>query len=226
MKLFIVLFILLFSIEFTSAQQRQKTAEKPKFSPFYYHKVSHFRTLPNTKDEIIFLGNSITDYCEWAELFQNPNVKNRGISGDVTDGVLLRLDEVTESQPKKIFIMIGINDLSRGKTEEYIFNNYKKIINRIKKESPKTKIYIQSILPVNEARGKYKNHTNKTQNVISLNKQLKELAQNTANAQYIDLFTAFADKNQRLKLEYTFDGLHLNGDGYLLWKSIIEKYVN
>ena len=223
MKIFIALLFVLLSTGISDAQQ--KKAEKPKFFPFYYHKVSHFRTLPNTKNEIIFLGNSITDYCEWAELFQNPNIKNRGISGDVTDGVLERLDEVTESQPAKIFIMIGINDLSRGKSEEYIFNNYKKIINRIKKETPKTKIYIESILPVNEARGKYKNHTNKTENVISLNKQLKTLAEETDNAQFIDLFTAFADKNQRLAFKYSLDGLHLNGDGYLVWKSIIDQYV-
>ena len=223
MKTFIIALFVLLSTGISDAQQ--KKAEKPKFSPFYYHKVSHFRTLPNTKNEIIFLGNSITDYCEWAELFQNPNIKNRGISGDVTDGVLERLDEVTESQPAKIFIMIGINDLSRGKSEEYIFNNYKKIINRIKKETPKTKIYIESILPVNEARGKYKNHTNKTENVISLNKQLKTLAEETDNAQFIDLFTAFADKNQRLAFKYSLDGLHLNGDGYLVWKSIIDQYV-
>ena len=223
MKIFSVILFIVFSIAFSNAQQ--KKTDKAKFSPFYYHKVSHFRTLPNTKNEIIFLGNSITDYCEWAELFQNANVKNRGISGDVTDGVLERLDEVTESQPAKIFIMIGINDLSRGKTEEYIFNNYKKIVNRIKNESPKTKIYIQSILPVNEARGKYKNHTNKTKNVISLNKQLKAFAEKTPDVQYIDLFSAFADKNQRLAFKYSLDGLHLNGAGYLVWKSIIDKYV-
>jgi lysophospholipase L1-like esterase len=223
MRTVIVLIFILLSSGILNAQQ--KKAEKPKFSPFYYHKVSHFRTLPNTKNEIIFLGNSITDYCEWAELFQNPNIKNRGISGDVTDGVLERLDEVTESQPAKIFIMIGINDLSRGKSEDYIFNNYKKIIKRIKKESPKTKIYIESILPVNEARGKYKNHTNKTQNVISLNRQLKTLAEESDNVQFIDLFTAFADKNQRLAFKYSLDGLHLNGDGYLVWKSIIDQYV-
>ena len=119
-KTSIILFIL-FSI--IASYGQEKKSNEHKFSPFYYHKVSHFRTLPNTKGEIIFLGNSITDYCEWSELFQNSKIKNRGISGDVTDGVLERLDEVTESKPSKIFLMIGINDLSRGKSEEYIFNN-------------------------------------------------------------------------------------------------------
>ena len=221
-KIGVILFIL-FPIIGSYAQD--KNPAEHKFSPFYYHKASHFRTLPNTKDEIIFLGNSITDYCEWSELFQNLKIKNRGISGDVTDGVLERLDEVTESNPSKIFLMIGINDLSRGKSEKYIFNNYKKIIDRIKKASSKTKIYIESILPVNEARGKYKSHTNKTENVISLNKKLRALANKTENVQYIDLFPAFADENQKLAFKYSLDGLHLNGEGYLVWKSIIDKLV-
>ena len=39
------------------------------------------------------------------------NVRNRGISGDVTDGVLLRLGELIKYKPTSIFIMIGINDL-------------------------------------------------------------------------------------------------------------------
>jgi len=223
MKKIGVILFLLFPIIISHAQE--KKAAEHKFSPFYYHKVSHFRTLPNTKDEIIFLGNSITDYCEWSEMFQNSRIKNRGISGDVTDGVLERLDEVTESNPSKIFIMIGINDLSRGKSEEYIFSNYKKIITTIKKSTPKTKIYIESILPVNEARGKYKNHTNKTKNIISLNKQLRALANKTENVQFIDLFPAFADENQRFAFKYSLDGLHLNGEGYLVWKSIIDKLV-
>ena len=67
--------------------------------------------MPDTPNEIIMLGNSITDGCEWSELFQNSNIKNRGISGDITEGVLYRLDEVTRSKPAKVFLLIGINDL-------------------------------------------------------------------------------------------------------------------
>ena len=84
-----------------------------KFSEYYYHKKAHFENLPNTQDEIIFLGNSITDGCEWSELFQDLRIKNRGISGDITEGVLQRLKEVTESKPSKVFIMIGVNDISK-----------------------------------------------------------------------------------------------------------------
>ncbi len=66
-------------------------------------------------------------------------IKNRGISADVTEGVLLRIDEVTDSKPLKIFIMIGINDLAFGYSKKEILQNFKAIINKIKNDSPKTK---------------------------------------------------------------------------------------
>ena len=102
---------------------------------YYYHKKEHFESLPDTEHEIIFLGNSITDNAEWAELFGNPNIRNRGIGGDDTDGVLERLEEVVSSRPDKIFIMIGTNDLAYLKSKEHVVENYKRILDRISEES-------------------------------------------------------------------------------------------
>jgi len=98
---------------------------------YYEQKVSLFKLLPNTKNEIIFLGNSITDVAEWAEVWQNKHVKNRGISSDNTFGVLARLDEVLASKPAKIFIMIAINDIARNTPDSIILRNYQKIIAKI-----------------------------------------------------------------------------------------------
>ncbi len=75
-------------------------------------------------------------------------MKNRGISGDVTAGVLNRLAEIYYYKPKKVFIKIGINDLFHNElTPEYIANNIKLIVDKIHLESPQTKIYVQTILP-------------------------------------------------------------------------------
>lgn len=188
---------------------------------YYYHKKEHFELLPNTEHEIIFLGNSITDNCEWAELFQNPNVKNRGIGGDDTDGVLERLDEVTSSHPDKIFLMIGTNDLAYGKSVEHVLENWRKIIGQIKKDSPETILYIESVLPVED----YIHYSRPTDSIMAINEGLKQLA--TENGlTYIDLFTLFANDKNRLNLDYSIDGLHLNGKGYIRWKEEIEKYIN
>lgn len=188
---------------------------------YYYHRKEHFETLPNTVHEIIFLGNSITDQAEWFELFENPNVKNRGIGGDDTDGILERLDEVVESKPDKVFIMIGTNDLSNGKSVEYIIENYSKILDGISNKSPDTKIYVQSVLPTDDAL----HYTRKNSEIIKINEKLESLAI-SKDCIYINLFSHFATSENKLNPEYSLDGLHLSGKGYQLWKELIENYVN
>ena len=214
--LFTVL-ISLFSVLFSQ--------EQPEFSTYYYQKKSLFEILPDTKNEIIFLGNSITDGCEWSELFKNPNIKNRGISGDITDGVLFRLDEVVRSNPAKIFIMIGVNDLALNKSPEYILTNYSKILVAIKEKSPKTHVYVQSILPVNDELGMFGDHTNKSKEIIQVNQGLISMARNFDYI-YIDLTEVFSDNNGKLRKELTNDGLHLTVKGYLAWKDEIKKYLS
>ncbi len=188
---------------------------------YYFHKKEHFELLPDTENEIIFLGNSITDGAEWVELFANPNVKNRGIGGDDTDGVLDRLAEVTSSQPAKVFIMIGTNDLAYGKSVEHIKNNYIEMVKRIKSDSPNTKIYMESVLPVDEAI----HYTRPNAKILELNAFLKELSAKE-NLTYIDLTKVFTSEDGKLKTEYSIDGLHINGKGYDAWVEIIKPFVN
>lgn len=187
---------------------------------YYYHKKEHFELLPDTPNEIIFLGNSITDNAEWAELFSDPNIKNRGIGGDDTDGILGRLSEVTSSKPDKIFIMIGTNDLAYGKKVDDIIGNYTKIIAQIKDDSPTTKLYVQSVLPVEDAL----HYTRPNAEIININDQLIEICK-AEGITYIDLHSVFSDENGKLNKEYSIDGLHLNGKGYEVWKKQIVEYL-
>lgn len=182
--------------------------------PSYLAKESQFETLNINNDDIVFLGDSITNRSEWSELFDNPNLLNRGIDGDTTNGILNRVNTIIKGQPKKIFLMIGINDLLKKKDNNYVLNNYKKILTEIQTKSPNTIIYIQSILPNNNVKSK--------NDIINLDNELKKL--NTNRIIYIDLFHKF-EKDGKLSNEYTYDGTHLNGKGYLVWKQTIEKYV-
>lgn len=191
-------------------------------TPYWNHKVSMFKLMPNTKGEIIFLGDSITDRCEWFELFGNPSIKNRGLSGDKTSGVLDRLSEVTESKPDKIFIMIGVNDLRHDVSIEDIIKNYQSILEKINSDSPLTKIYIQSVLPINDLIGKPKTTSGE---VVKLNTKIENLA-SQFKIPFINIFESLVDEQGRLDKKYSEDGLHINGEGYSVWKSIIEKYVN
>lgn len=96
-----ILMIVLMSIVINANLVAQDSeTSKPVFKRHYYLKKSVFEVLPNNDNEIIFLGNSITAGGIWTELFQDLRIKNRGIIGNVTDGILYRLKEVTESNPE------------------------------------------------------------------------------------------------------------------------------
>ena len=190
-------------------------------TPYYWERKSHFDTLPQSESDIVFLGDSLTNACEWHEFFRNIRLKNRGISGDTTNGLLNRIDEVIESKPRKVFMMIGINDLNQGRNVEVILNTYKIILKSFQDKTSKTEVFVQSILPLNNQKRPNNGTNNK---IIELNAKLKNLAQEFS-FHYIDLFSAFLDENNQLDARYTIDGIHLNGQGYLVWKGLIEKDV-
>lgn len=195
------------------------------FGTYYNQRLSLFEILPDTKGEIIFLGNSITDGAEWSELLGSSKVKNRGISGDVTEGVLFRLNEVTRSRPRMVFLLIGINDLSRGIVKDSVFTNICTISKKIRTDSPKTQVFVQSILPVNDSYGLFKTHTNKTAEVMWINDQLKNYCKRE-KFQYVDLFNLLKSQDSNLlNPKFTNDGLHLTGDGYLRWVQIIKPFL-
>jgi lysophospholipase L1-like esterase len=206
----------------------QSGAQQPKwdstFRPGSYAlKVDQFRSYPNSKKDIIFLGNSITAGADWNELLGLPQARNRGISGDITYGVLERLDEVTAGKPAKVFVLIGINDMARNIPDSVILSNYEKIIHRIKKESPTTRIYFNTLLPVNNSFPD-KNHFNKDEHIAALNAGLRKIAARE-KITLIDIHDHFLDKDKKLDKQYTYDGLHLNAAGYTHWASLLKPHI-
>ena len=169
---------------------------------YNYQKRSLFEQLPIRGNDIVFLGNSITDGCEWAE-------------------------SIVNGHPKKLFLMIGTNDLAAGVSPEEVAANIGKLLDRFAEESPWTKIYVQSILPVNgvDTKAKAKNHWQKGAEIIEANKLIEALCEGRKNVLYIDVYSALVDQKGMLDQRYTNDGLHLMGEGYLAWKEVIEKYV-
>mgnify|MGYP003576484796 CR=1 FL=1 len=185
-------------------------------------KAELFKSFPNSKKDIIFLGNSITAGVDWNELLDEKRARNRGISGDITFGVLQRLDEVIEGNPKKVFILIGINDISRNIPDSLIIGNYRKMVSRIQNGSPKTKIYLQTLMPVNNTFTQFKNHYNKDEHIATINAALKSLA-TEYKVTLIDLHPHFTDSDGRLRKEMTEDGLHLNAAGYRHWATLLKR---
>ena len=196
------------------------------YSTYYYQRASLFEVLPVGAEDIVFVGNSITDGCEWRELFDNPHVKNRGISGDTTMGVYDRLGAILPGRPAKIFLMIGINDLSRGIAPQTVVENTRRILDRIRTESPQTRVYLQSLLPVSDAYGLFAGHTARRGDIPGINEALQQMAAETG-AVYVDLFSLFVDaETGKMNTAYSNDGLHLLGRGYLVWRDAVLPYVN
>ena len=186
----------------------------------YKKRINDFKNKPLNFGDIIFLGNSITEGGKnWSERLDYPNISNRGISGDVTDGVLARLDEIIYFKPKMVFILIGINDLWNKSleipSEYYITNNIKKIAQTIKNKSPKTKIYIQTVLPTHKAT--FKPKIEKINEII-YNNQDENLYE------VIDLFSVFSNKKGLMKMDLSTDGVHLNENGYNEWVKVVKPF--
>lgn len=191
---------------------------------YWDQKTSLFELLPIRGNDIVFLGNSITDGGEFNELFEMNNIKNRGIRSDMITGVEKRIAQVTSGQPAKIFLLIGINDISQGLSVDKLAERYQRLVTKIREQSPATKLYIQSVMPVNNDFNRYKGLKGKESTVKELNNRIKAIAENE-DAVYLDLWPALADSAGKLKRAYTNDGLHLNGAGYRAWASSIEKFV-
>lgn len=171
---------------------------------------------------VVFLGNSITHGFEWAEYLGDIKYKNRGISGDITYGILERLNQVTQMQPAKVFLLIGINDISRNIPQEIVANNIRRIVKRIRTESPQTKVYVQSIFPTNEKFNKFPKHYNKQAIVDFVNEASKQTCKDLG-AQYLDVASVLTDANGKLKEDITYDGLHLLRGGYVLWIDYLKS---
>jgi len=187
----------------------------------YEHRKNHFKELPMQKDAIVMLGNSLTQSCEWNELLGNPKIVNRGIAGDMTGGLLVRLNEITQYQPAKIFLMIGVNDLSVYSIDD-ILKNYQAIVSDILLKTPSSKLYLQSILPVNNH---VRNSGKSNSDIVFLNKEIENIA--TENELiFLNLHSLFIDEDGQLDSSLTQDGIHLDASGYLIWKKELEKYIN
>ncbi len=191
---------------------------------YYGRRATHFATLPVYPTDIVMLGNSLTDGAEWNELLDNPNVKNRGIVGDIVQGLYERIDPILAGQPRKIFILSGVNDVSHDVSADSIARAMEKLIVTIKQRSPRTMIYLQSMLPFNNDVRLWKRLQGREQVVVDANALFEQVCKRQ-NVTWINLYPLFDDGNNKLKAELTNDGLHLMGEGYLIWRDAIKAYA-
>jgi lysophospholipase L1-like esterase len=251
-KYLIILTLLLCSLLLQSQKNNTSNTELNKLYPsgevvskyhndwtrsHYKKRIRAFKNNPLSKHEIVFIGNSITEQGEdWSEKFGIQHIRNRGIAGDVTDGVLKRLNEVTHFQPKAVFILIGINDLFNLHHDEtgrsnlkyfkivpsarYVAKNIQTIASKIRKKSPQTVVFVRTILPTRRQYLK--------EDVRMVNDLLRGY-EKKGDYTLIDLYSEFVDEEGLMKKTLTRDGVHFNEKGYEHWvefeKPIIREVM-
>lgn len=180
----------------------------------YCSTKSFHQQIPTAAD-VVMLGDSITEWAQWHELFPEIMIINRGISGDITAGMLGRLDSVIAAGPEKVFLMAGINDLSLGFALEQVIDNYHTMVERLLAEG--IQVVVQSTLYVGE----------RLANLNPLIRQLNQALRSLCD----DHQLYFVDLNQRLAPDgqlascYSFDDLHLNGAAYQVWQQTLSPLL-
>ena len=174
---------------------------------------SQFVELGAPPRQVVFLGDSITEGCQWSEWFPQLPTLNRGIGGDTVAALSARV-ETAINDPIAISVLIGTNDLGGGfpgweqplTDPRIIAESFDGLVAKIRSLAPQTPLIINSVMPREE---KF------APSIIALNEHYRRIA-SRAQAQYVDLWPAFAD-GQVIKSEYSLDLLHLNGPGYRAW---------
>jgi len=169
--------------------------------------------------DIVFYGDSHTKNSDFRQYFPEISICNLGQNGDSLKDLIQRVQIIETVHPKKIFFMGGINGSYSMKLEEYK-QQYDTLFALIQSRNPNSKLYIESLLPVNP-KMYYVFCDNKK--VKQINEVLKEVA-TKHHLVFIDLYSVYA-KNDILPMELSTDGAHLKEDCYNKWANAIRRYV-
>lgn len=180
-------------------------------------------------ENILFLGDSITDFYDLEKYFPDMNTVNSGISGDITDDILENMkNRVYQYNPSKVFLLIGTNDLNKNATVDKVVENIETIIKDIQANRPKSEIYVESIYPINKTDDDKidKDMVSKrdNQDIREINSRLSEFCHEN-KITFIDMYKELQDEDENLKLEYTKEGLHLSDEGYEVVTNKLLEYL-
>jgi lysophospholipase L1-like esterase len=184
-------------------------------------RIAKFEAEPVVTGRVIFFGNSITQGGDWPRLTGDSTVINRGIGADLTFSLRQRVADVTRRKPSKLFILIGINDISKDIPDAVIAAEYRALVDTVRAQSPATKIFVQSILPLNPTVQNFPQHYDKQARVVAVNALLRRMARETG-ATYVNLWPIVVDAQSHLDARLTVDGLHLNEQGYVRWVQFLK----
>ncbi|MEO3705195.1 SGNH/GDSL hydrolase family protein [Trichormus azollae] len=163
----------------------------------------------------ILVGDSLSMWFPKEKLPTGKLWLNQGISGDTSKGVLRRLSAFSTTRPEVIYLMIGINDLLRGASDQTILINHRRIIHSLRHTHPKSQIMVQSILPVSHAQIS-------NSRILYINSKIS-LITKKEGVYYLNINNWFANSDGNLRSDLTTDGVHLSPQGYDLWRFALQQ---
>lgn len=193
----------------------QKLIYKTFLEPAHQMKASQFEELDSPPGAVVFMGDSITAGGAWHEWFPEHSVVNRGIDGDTASGVRARIGVALRNAPAAVSLLIGTNDITRGRKNAEILADLGGIVASIRTQAPEAGILLHGILP---RQAKYRGR------IDDLNTHYRQIAEDTLGVVYVDLWPTFANGDS-LRDDFTLDGLHLNGAGYRAWADAIRPIL-
>lgn len=174
--------------------------------------------------QAILLGDSLTLWFPPELLPGRRSWLNQAISGEQSLGLLNRLTLLDQNTPELVFIMVGINDLIWGSPAPDLVNNLGAAVKYLRSTHPQARIVVQSILPHGGATATWEGRDRlanlSPQEIVAVNGQIRQVA-TAAGATYLDLYPLFVNGEGYLRSDLTTDGLHLNHNGYLVWRTAL-----
>lgn len=170
---------------------------------------------PPLEGGVLFLGDSITEGAPLSAMFPGLQMRNLGIGWDTSEGVLLRLNQVTRHAPERLFLLIGTNDTNYTDDPDRISGNILKILDQLRSALPETELYVTSVLPRNLPNNAI---------IPAINAALT-LAAEDADFVYLDLARHMVAPNGEMIPELSYDNLHLNIHGYAVWEEALRACV-
>lgn len=171
---------------------------------------------------LVFLGDSITQ--GWgdrlARSFPGVKVANRGISGDTTRGMLLRLpDDVLALKPSGVVLLLGTNDLGDGTDPAVIAGNLKLIVAALKEHNPQLPIVLCQVFPSSSTKQR------PVDQIKALNQLYFEAVKGDPQVTVVDTWTLFANAAGDARPEEFPDLLHPNEIGYAKWAAALRPIL-
>jgi lysophospholipase L1-like esterase len=165
---------------------------------------------------ILFIGDSLIEYFDWAERFPGHEVFNLGVSGETVEWLMERVPRITAKHLRAdlIFLESGINNVAME--DSGFIAEYRKVVGRLKSAYPGARVYITSLLPTLLP-------FIKAGEVVRLNGLLQGLAEETG-CTYLDVHAEFMRGD--LPSLLSMDGIHLSRKGYEVWATVVEKVIN